>query len=286
MRPLQADSVKWSSRIPWFVAILAVQCACVSAQDRTPGSKRCSEGPSEGGSIRGVLLLPGDTTAKATVMVQQDSMRFWCSVTPDVNGTFELLGIPPGRYALTLGSWSLERIPPIEVSIGRDSVVRLTIPVRKADYVAECMRQPRCASVLTRATTAELDPESADPSGVAGYRLAIAMSMRAWPKGSEMVVCVPPQFVQALAEVYPAVSSRADCSWPEPRKTGTRLRHTPSGREAVGVEVSAQESIAEDRRRLTFAYHAAGLWAGGFECTIERVTGVWTPIACRGTWIS
>lgn len=274
-----------------FVLGVLTGTAALGAQDRGQGWVRCSTDPEAMAVLRG-RLVTDDSTAFLWrgVSLSAEGHRPSCRVSADSSGAFEFRGLRPGTYTLTTGSLGIEPIAPIPIRISGEGTSVVTIRVRAADDLAVCMSDSKCAAVLVHPTPIELGGTDDAALKALGFRLALALSLRSWAPGETPVICVPQPMVEVLGTVYQDVVSDSECARPvseaDPLALRSSLKHTPTGRDAIDIQVTYIQRGKAGDASLGVAYYVASLWGAGFKCTVHKRAGEWIPQRCVQTGVS
>jgi hypothetical protein len=274
------------------LALMSIACAtAMAAAQRRAGSVRCSDDPGAVGALMGHLVTDGSPVSlRRGVSLSSESPGRSCVVSADSTGSFELQGLQPGKYTLTMGSLGIEPIAAIPVTISADQPTTVTIRLRAADGLSECMGDSRCAAMLVRPTPVELSGPDDRALDALAFRLALALSHEAWALSARPVVCVPQPMVNVLRAVYEEVVAEGECARPvsptDPQGLRSRLKHTPTGRDAIQLRVTRIQRNGAMTATLNLYYSVASLWAAGFECKVRKRAGQWIPQSCALTVVS
>lgn len=263
---------------------LAASPVRLEAQPFGRESVQCSADATAIGVINGRLIPLSDSifVNRGVMLAQGDAIL--CQLSSDSTGAFEFRAVPAGTYRVEVAGLGLQPLAPISVHVGVLDSVFLTIPVHAPDEVSECMREPSCAPVLARATSAERQLSPDRSLAIAAHRVGIALSREAWGDANP-VACVSDDLAQELIEVFDVVPA-SECASSSAGEARRRLYHTPTGRPAVGITVDGTERTSSDLSVIHVSYVVASLWAAGFRCVLRLEDNIWTPSACRLTWVS
>lgn len=269
---------------------------------RCPGQEsgvgwRLCEAEAPGASVVGGRLVPqdGELSPQRSVVIQEEDGPFSCRVRASEEGMFELRGVPPGAYRLTVaGSGStLRQAAPISLEVAPGTFPVFSLPLYPEDRLARCLTEEWCATVLTRRTSLELVGPPERRLHLLGLRLAIASGQQDGSFGTDWAVCVEDdeEAVVALREVFPNVAPASECERRELKVesmpvTREMLQHLPSGLPARSIRVDAISLTSEVEATLNFSWYVGRLWAAGFVCRVEALDGAWVPRSCDMTWIS
>ena len=274
-----------------FVPGVLIGTAALGAQDRDQDRARCSNDPEAMAVLRGRLVTDDSTAVlRRGVFLSREAHGPRCWAHADSTGAFEFRGLRPGTYTLTTGSLGIEPIAPMPVRISGEGTSIVTIRVRAADDLAACMSDSRCAAVLVRPTPIELGGADDAALQALGFRLALALSLQSWAPGETPVICVPQPMVEVLSTAYQDVVSDRECARPvseaDPLALRSHLKHTPTGRDAIEIQVTYIRRGEAGDASLGVAYYVASLWGEGFECTVHKRAGEWIPQRCVLTVVS
>lgn len=269
-----------------LTVFLALGPVRINAQPFGRESVQCSTEGLAAGVIRGRLVPLSDSIFlnRGVSLSQGDDTL--CRLSSDSTGAFEFAAVPSGTYRIEVAGLGLQTLAPISVRTEANDSVFLTIPVRAADEVSECMRDSACAPVLARATSAERRLGGERALSIAGYRLGIALSLSTTDDLDPPITCVPDDVVDVLQEVFD-VAPASECA-PVPSGAGARgrLHHTPTGRQAIGITLDRVERTGPLTSMVDVSYFVASLWAAGFRCSLKLDRDLWVPLGCRLTWVS
>lgn len=252
------------------------------------GVAECSAEAVADAVVRGRLVPdPGEPVSHhGTVWLEGADAS--CSVVPNPGGTFEFRGVVPGPYRLSARmSAEFQRMAPVSFTVSAGATLHFDIPVRFVNPLPECVKQPRCASVLARRTMEELSSSDVEQVELLAYRVGIALAGEGWEEDEAWVACleVSEELLVSIAEAYPLVAPRSECEPPDPRAAESRghrsWRHGPTDRPARMIRLGQIESTSETSARVSLSYNIGLRWGSWYSCDLEWMGGLWTPRKCR-----
>ena len=268
-------------RLSVAVAVLVSFPQLASPQDVAAPELGCP--PSQAtGVVQGTVINEKQKPVSRGVIVEGPVT---CFVTSDSLGKFSVKNVPPGSYAVEVGSLTSAIFTPVPITVDGDTTT-LTLRLEAYDVVSDCRSMPRCAPLLEPRLEADL-PADVDPLVEAGLRTGIGVALARHYGHPEHVPCIrgsTTQLLEVLQRSVPAAADANECEY-----QGERLRellhHAPSGRRAFSVSFDVIErEVDHALGGLSVGYGPlAGL---GQQCSYRRAEDGWRLVSCRIIWVS
>jgi hypothetical protein len=281
-----------SMRILAIATLLCLAAHPAVCQDTITLLDTCGRTAPGLGSIAGTLIADSmGIQLERGVFVKEPV----CAAVADSAGHYELSGLPPGTYTLTVGDLGVRRVAPVTVRVGPDSVTHVDIHLQPENLVLDCVADKACAALLTPLTPeARSAMDEEDQLLDIAVRTTIAISRFTEADSAPGALCVgvttggearalPPAVFAEVRRQIPIVRNPSECR-SVAHDRGGNLR-TADGLWAWSYAVG-RPSRAGDSATGESSYYVAALWAAGWHCEYHRTDAGWQARRCRLTGIS